>query len=95
MLYERRLDSFSALTEEAKNMDADAGLRVLGRYNGRGCYVFVTRFGQTYTAMVYESLSDRRRSVGRRLAVMEPLGIKELQSLQRKLTPGQVIGFSY
>ena len=94
MLYERRLDSFSALIEEAKSMDEDAGLRISGRYDGRSCYIFVTRFGRAYTAMVYARPS-KGKTVGRRLAVMEHLEANELQPLLRKLVPGRVVAYSY
>ena len=94
LLYERKLDSFRALIDEARNMDADAGLRVLGSFNGRSSYVFVTRFGPTYTAMVYEKLPGMR-TVGRRQAVMERLTLKDLESLLKKLVPGRVTAFSY
>ena len=95
LFYERRLRSFTALIEEAKNMDADAGLRVLGRYKGQTCFAFVTRFGLTYTVMIYERLSGRGKIVGRRLAVIDCLGAEELQSLLKKLTSARVIAFSY
>jgi len=95
LLYERKLDSLPALVEEAKNMDEDAGLRVSGRYDGRSCFVFLTRFGTTYTAMVYGRPPGRGKTVGRRLAVMEHLEASELQPLLRKLVPGKVLAFSY
>jgi len=95
LLYERRLDSFSALFEEAKSMDEDAGLRMSGRYAGRSCYIFVTRFGRAYTVMVYERPSGKGKTVGRRLAVMEHLEANELQPLLRKLVPGRVVAYSY
>jgi hypothetical protein len=94
LLYERKIDSFRALIVEARNMDADAGLRILGTYDGRSSYVFVTRFGPTYTAMVYEKLPGAR-AVGRRLEVMERLELKDLESLLKKLVPGRITAFSY
>ncbi len=95
MLYERKLGSFSALLDELTTMDADAGLRVDGRYEGHSCYVFVTRFGATYTAMVYERLFGEGRALGKRLAVEELSGIDELQALLSKLVHGRVVAFAY
>ena len=94
LIYERRLGSLRALMIEAKNMDADAGLRVLGRYDARNCYVFVTRFGNRYTAMVYERLPGRKKTLGRRLAVMD-YELTELRSFLGKLTSGRFTAFSY
>ncbi len=76
-------------------MDADAGLRILGTHEGRPCYAFVTRFGRTYTLMIYERHPSRGKAVGRRLVVREQLEIKELKALLRKIAPGRVVAFSY
>ncbi len=76
-------------------MDADAGLRIIGRYQGRNCYVFVTRFGATYTAMVYERLSGKSKFVGKRLAVEELSGIEGLKTLLGMLVQGRVTAFAY
>lgn len=95
MFYERRIDSFAALVQEATSMDADAGLRVLFRYNGQSCYAFVTRFGGQYTIMIYKRRAGRREELGRRLAVEELEGIKELESRLRELLPEKVRAFAY
>jgi hypothetical protein len=95
LFYERRIDSFEALVKEAASMDADAGLRVLCRHNGQNCYAFVTRFGSRYTVMVYERKAGKREVLGRRLAVEDLEGIKELEHRLREFLPGRVRAFAY
>ncbi len=95
MFYEKRLGSLTELMTEATTLDADAGLRILGNYEGTTCYVFVTRFGGRFTAMIYQRDSARRAKAGRKLAVLELDGVKELESLVRRVTSGKVTAFTY
>lgn len=76
-------------------MYADAGLRVVGKFEGSSCYCFVTRFGGRYTVVIFERRPGRQGKLGRRLAVLELNGIGELKSLIRMLVPGRVRAFSY
>ena len=95
MFYEKRIGSLRELLEEAASLDADAGLRILGSYEGARCFVFVTRFGGRYTAMIYRRESGRREKAGRKMAVLEIDGVKELESLIRSVVPGKVTAFTY
>ncbi len=95
MFYEKRIGSIKELMDEAASLDADAGLRILGAYEGRSCYVFVTRFGGRFTAMVYQRDPVRRARAGRKLAVLELDGVEGLESLVRKVTPGKITAFTY
>ena len=95
MLYERRIDSFKALIDEAASMDADAGLRILGELDGESCYAFVTRFGKSYTIMIYERRTKKRENLGRRVAAEEVRGLNQLRSMLRELVPGRVRAFAY
>jgi len=95
LLYERSINSFAALVEEATSMDADAGLRVPGRYNGRNCYAFVTKFGNHYSVMIFSRVSGRLGGLGPRLAAEELTGIEELKSLLKRVIPSRVRAFAY
>jgi hypothetical protein len=95
LFYERSIGSFEALMLEAASLDADAGLRVIGRYNGLSCYAFVTRFGDHYTVMIYRRNPGRPGRVGARLAAEELEGINELRSILRRVVPGRVRAFAY
>jgi len=95
LLYETLLESLSAIIEEAVSMDADAGIRVEGKFNGKRCYAFVTRFGRRYAVMIYERRAGRVDGLGRRLAAEELGGPEALGSLLRKLLPRRVRAYVY
>jgi len=95
MLYEKKVGSFARLLKEAAVMDADAGIRVLGRYLGRKCIVFVTRFGRRYNVMVYEAGRGRKPAPGRRLAFEEIEGIEGLRLFLRKFAQSRVEAYVY
>ena len=94
MFYERRIGSIGSILEEAKTMDADAGIRILGKYRGRSCYAFVTRFGPRYTMVVYERIGRRGR-MGRRIAAEEAEGIEALRPLLKGVAGARVVAFAY
>jgi hypothetical protein len=95
LLYERRIDTFEALILEAASMDADAGLRIVGKYNGLNCYAFVTRFGDRYTVMIYRRNSGRSGGVGAKLDAKELEGIDKLKPVLKKVVTGRVRAFAY
>ena len=95
MFYERRLGTLAAVVKEAETMDADAGIRLRGRYAGRSCYAFVSRFGGKYTVMVYARRAGRRDGLGKRLASEELEGIGGLKSFLKKVVSGDVEAFAY
>ena len=95
MFYERKIGSLKEILDEAATMDADAGLRVLGTYEVKGCFAFITRFGGEYTVMVYERRPGKAQRPGRRLAVEELGDVDELKSLLKKVVPPKVTAFAY
>jgi hypothetical protein len=67
MLYEKKLNSLPELLNELNNLDFDAGIRAIGKYNSKRCFVFVTRSANGFTSLLYnikssgkESLPDKR-----------------------------------
>lgn len=95
LFYERRLGSLAAVVSEAETMDADAGIRVSGKYAGRNCYVFVTRFGGRYTVMVYERRVGRRKGLSTMMASVDLEGTRQLKSFLGKVVYGKVEAFAY
>ena len=95
MFYERRIGSLAAVVKEAKTMDADAGIRLSGKYQGRICYAFLSRFGPKYTVMVYERKPGREGGVGKRLASLELDSLEELKDFLRRIASGSVEAFAY
>ena len=95
LFYERRIGSLSAVMKEAETMDADAGIRVVGRFGGRRCYAFVSRFGPRYTVMVYERRSGRKDGLGKRLATEEVAGTDQLKGFLKGIVTGKVEAYAY
>jgi hypothetical protein len=95
LFYERRIGSLAAVAREAETMDADAGIRIAGRFAGRGCYAFVSRFGQRYTVMVYEKKAGSGHRLGRRLASEELESVEALKVFLRRITSGRFEAFAY
>ncbi len=95
LLYERKIDSFGALIDEASTMDADAGLRIAFKDDGHDRFAFVTLFGSKYVVMVYEKKGGRDERLGRRLLVEELDGIRQLEDFLRDLLPEKVRAFAY
>lgn len=52
-LYEKRLSSLSELSDELKTLDADGGIRIRGTFEGRPCFVFVTKYKDEFGVSVY------------------------------------------
>lgn len=95
MFYERRIESLSGIIKEARTMDADAGIRISGRYGGRRCYAFVTRFGRRYTVMVYARKAGAKDGVGPRLDSEEMEGPEKLRPFLKRIVSDRVEAFAY
>jgi hypothetical protein len=95
LFYERRIGSLAAVVKEAETMDADAGIRMSGRYAGRRCYAFVSKFGPRYTVMVYAKKGGSKDGLGRMLASEELEGTEGLKAFLRKIVSRKVEAFAY
>ncbi len=67
MIYEKRLNSFADIVKELNILDLDAGIRAIGKYKAKKCFVFVTRSANGFTSLLYsiktlkkEALPDKR-----------------------------------
>ncbi len=95
MFYERRIGSLGALTKEAALMDADSGIRLVGKYAGRKCYAFVSRSGPRYAVMIYEIKAGKGRDPGKRLAFEEVEGVEGLRRVLHEVSSGPVEAYAY
>ncbi len=84
MIYEKHVGTLAGLRRELEVLDGDAGVRVEGKYGGKRCVAFVTRFEKTYTAIVFSAKGASRRNPGKRLASDE---FADLDSVMLFLTP--------
>jgi hypothetical protein len=63
LFYEKRLNSPAQLLKELQTLDLDAGIRVIGRHQGRQCFAFVTRSVKGHTVMVYGMKREGKESI--------------------------------
>lgn len=96
MLYEKKLGSLPELFAELDNLDLDAGIRALGRYNSKRCFVFVTRSATGFASLLYsikvagkESLPDKR------VLAKEFPNLEQTQEFLTKVVAKPVKAFSY
>jgi len=83
MIYEKRINSIPELRKQLATLDGDAGVRVVGSYEGAECFAFVTRFHDKYTMLVYGAKGTSVKVPGRLLASKECHGTAGLlESLQ-------------
>jgi hypothetical protein len=94
MFYEKRVTSLRALMREVSTMDSDAGIRVIGRYGGRRCYCFITRFGSVFTAMIY-ARSPGKEAPGSLLSSLELKGAAQLKRFLQEIVDPDVLAFVY
>jgi hypothetical protein len=95
LLYERRVRSFAGLKREARRLDSDAGIRVVGSYLKRRCFAFVTRSIGKYTIMVYERRGRKIPSVGKRILSREFESPEELEEFLQRITTNGVDAYVY
>ncbi len=95
MIYEKRLRSLPALRRELERLDGDAGVRLVGRFEGRRCLAFITRFGSTYTVLVYSAKGTTNPSPGAKVASKESDDVKELVRYLEPIAGAKVDAYSY
>ena len=95
MFYEKRISSYAALKKEVLTLDSDAGIRIVGSYLKRPCFVFVTRFAGKYTVMVCERKGSRAPTVGREVIFKEFGSLKELEEFLHGVARHKVNAFVY
>lgn len=95
MFYEKHVATLKALMREAGTMDPDAGIRLAGRYGGRNCYCFVTKFGGAFTAMIYAKGRGAKGPPGELLDSLELRGSAQLGRLLREVAGSKVDAYVY
>lgn len=60
MIYEKRLNSFADIINELSILDLDAGIRVVGKYKAKKCFVFVTRSPKGFASLLYSIKTSRK-----------------------------------
>lgn len=93
MFYEDRVASFPDLERKLRTLDQDAGVRLIGGSGKRKTLAFVTRFGKTYTVMVYSVTGGG--APGKRLQASEFEDPVDVGRALRKLVRGRLRAWVY
>lgn len=94
-LYEKHVGSFSTLMSEVRRLDSDAGVRLLGSFNGRRCLIFLTRSVDGYVLIVCAASSGGRPLPGRRLGAEHFSNLSQVRAFLKKVTRGHTDAFIY
>ena len=94
MLYEKHVGSFNKLMKEVRMLDSDAGIRLLGTYKGKKCFVFVSRSAKGYAAVVC-SVRTAGSLPGRRILASEFDGVRGLQGFLKRLSGRPLEAYVY
>jgi hypothetical protein len=95
MFYERKVDSFQRLMKEVSQLDSDAGIRLFATFEGKKCFVFVSKSINGYAIMVYSVSRTAKPAPSRRLWSGELEGPGEVGSFLKSVIRGQVQAFVY
>lgn len=96
MIYEKKLNSFTEIVRELSILDLDAGIRAMGKYKGKRCFVFITRSASGFTSLVYSIRSAKKESLpDRRLLAKEFPDLKSAEEFLAEMVVKPVKAFAY
>lgn len=96
MLYEKKVSSFPKLVGELRILDLDAGIRAIGKYDSKKCFVFVTRSSKGFTAAVYGIKSAGKEKLpDKRLMIKEFGTLEELEEFLSGVLAKPIEAFAY
>ena len=96
MLYEKKIGSFPQLIDELTTIDLDAGMRALGKYKAKKCFVFVTRSANGFTSILCSMKRAGKESIpDKRLLAKDFGSIQELEKFLSEVVVKPVVAFEY
>ena len=95
LIYEKRLGSFAELRKQLATLDGDAGVRVVGNYEGEKCFAFATRFHEKYTLLVYRAEGRQLLAPGKALMSKEFEGLASLLSFLETISGPVLEAYAY
>jgi hypothetical protein len=95
LFYEKRVRSFNNLMSELRRLDSDSGVRVVGSYQKRKCFAFVTRSGGVYTVMIYERKGPKAPALGTRILSKEIKSISDLREFLGQIGQKKMDAYVY
>jgi hypothetical protein len=96
LLYEKKVDDYAKLMDEIRILDLDAGVRAIGKYESKKCFVFVTRSMKGYTAAVYGiKIAGKEKLPDKRLMIKEYGTLPELEQFLSGVIAKPLEAFAY
>ena len=95
LFYEKRIRSFNNLMLELRRLDSDSGVRIIGSYQKRKCFAFVTRSGGVYTVMIYERKGRKAPALGARILSKEINSVDDLREFLGQIGQKEMDAYVY
>ena len=96
MFQEKKISSFSQLIEELDIIDADAGIRAIGKYKSKKCFIFVTRSANGFTSVLCSMKRAGKDFLpDKRLLAKEFATIQDLDKFLAEFVAKPVVAFEY
>jgi hypothetical protein len=96
LIYEKKLNSFPEIMRELSILDLDAGIRAMGKYKAKKCFVFITRSANGFTSLVYSIKSSKKESLpDKRLLAKELPDLKSAEEFLAEIVVKPVKASSY
>jgi hypothetical protein len=96
VLYEKKIASFPELIRELNVIDSDAGIRIVGKYKGKKCFVFVTRSAAGFTSILCSMKRVGKESVpDKRLLVKDFGSVEGIEEFLAGVVPKPLVASEY
>jgi hypothetical protein len=96
LIYEKKLDSFPEIVRELTILDLDAGIRAVGKYKSKKCFVFITRSANGFTSLLYSIKSAGKESLpDKRLLAKEFVDVKSAEAFLEEVVAKPVKASAY
>ena len=96
MFQEKRISSFSQLMSELDGMDFDAGIRAMGKFKAKKCFIFVTRSAGGFTSVLCSvKRAGKELMPDKKLLAKEFGTLQELEGFLAELVVKPVSAFEY
>jgi hypothetical protein len=96
LLYEKKIDSFPQLISDLGVLDQDAGIRAIGKYKAKKCFVFVTRSLNGFTSILCSMKRAGKESIpDKRLLAKEFENLQDLEKFLTEVVAKPLVAFGY
>lgn len=93
---EKKLNSFPQLIRELDVIDLDAGVRAIGRFKGKKCFVFVTKGANGFTSILSSMKHAGKDNIpDKRLLAKDFETIQDLEKFLAEVVVKPVVAFEY